>query len=240
MKNCIGWLCLRCRCRIQNNSDVNLPQDGWKHSPRWDLAAPIGESTYYRDWRAHGNFSLIDWNIWATEGLWQANLQRGRTTKSDCNSLQCTLQKMVITPGVSSVGFQLVWAADNRQIAIEDSKTQPWSLTLTLIVGNSKATVLKIGFFYANIYACRGWSLHLFFPLPPSFTPLCVSVWYGKNVTHAETAAAMATTHSLLYGQLTSGLWDLEVRQHKARTHAVFTMRYLRWETVTLFVVRMF
>lgn len=67
-----------------------------------------------------------------------------------------------------------------------------------------------------------------FFPLPPSFTPLCVSVWYGKNVTHAETAAAMATTHSPLYGQLTSGLSDLEVRQHKARTQAVFTMRYFR------------
>lgn len=32
---------------------------------------------------------------------------------------------MVITSGISSVGFQLVWAADNRQIAIKDSKTEP-------------------------------------------------------------------------------------------------------------------
>lgn len=86
-----------------------------------------------------------------------------------------------------------------------------------------------------------------FFPLPPSFTPLCVSVWYGKNVTHAETAAAMATTHSPLYGQLTSGLSDLEVRQHKARTHAPTHPRRFHQEelwtdrtgrqSVTLFVV---
>lgn len=67
-----------------------------------------------------------------------------------------------------------------------------------------------------------------FFPFFPFFTLLCVSVWYGKNVTHAETAAAMATTHSPLYGQLTSGLSDLEVRQHKARSYAVFTMRSFR------------
>lgn len=82
------------------------------------------------------------------------------------------------------------------------------------------------------------------FPLPPSFTPLCVSVWYGKNVTHAETAAAMATTHFTLYGQLTSGLSNLEVRQHKARTHAGFTRRNSGQvgleqigQSVTLFVV---
>lgn len=75
---------------------------------------------------------------------------------------------MVITSGILSIGFQLVWAADNRQIAIEDSKTEPWSLTLTLITINSNATVLKFPFFYANIYAYRGWSPHLFFPFSPS------------------------------------------------------------------------
>lgn len=170
----------------------------------WDLAAPIGESTHYRDWIRHGNFPLIDCPVWATVKTWRANLQRGGRSKSNCNHLLCTLQKMVLIPGITlgGVGFQLVWAADNRQIAIEDSKTEPWSLTLTLFVWNSEATVLKFTFFCANIYAYQGWSLHLFSPLPPSFTPLCVSVWYGKNVTHAETQAAMATTHSLLYGQV--------------------------------------
>lgn len=131
----------------------------------------------------------------------------------------------MVTVGIWSIGFQLVWAADNSQIASEGSELNlghwpwPWSFEIPKQRRwNSHS--------FTPTYMHIGADLSIFFfPLPPSFTPLCVSVWYGKNVTHAETAATMATTHSPLYGQLTSGLLNLEVRQHKARTHAVSTMR---------------
>lgn len=48
-------------------------------------------------------------------------------------------------------------------------------------------------------------------PFPFAISP-CVIVWYGRNATHAEATAeatATATTHSPLYGHLTSGLSDL-------------------------------
>lgn len=55
---------------------------------------------------------------------------------------------------------------------------------------------------------------------------ICVIVWYGKNVAHAEAAAATATTHSSVYGQLTSGLSDFEQQGHQAHS-PLFTNIYL-------------
>lgn len=88
---------------------------------------------------------------------------------------------------------------------------------------------LSLWLFDVNIYTpyqfrdLSDLSLNHFSPitslsLPSLSLSLCVIVWYGRNVTHAEAAAATATTHSSVYGQLTSGLSDFEVRGHQAHT----------------------
>lgn len=56
---------------------------------------------------------------------------------------------------------------------------------------------------------------------PVLFLPLW-SAWSSgmagmSHITNADAAAVRATTHSQLYGQLASGLWDLEVHGHQAR-----------------------
>lgn len=114
-------------------------------------------------------------------------------------------------------------------IALKDKKTKRCSLTLSLIIRKYQKQRCWISHSFMPTYMHIEADLFIFFfPLTPSFTLLCVSVWYGKNVTHAEAAAAMATTQSPLYGQLTSGLSDLEVQQHKACIHSVLTMRYFK------------